>query len=104
MFVGSAVYDLLLPAHVGSLKDKRAVVRPVVAALRRLEVSTAEVGQQRLLRRAEVGVAVVSGEAVHVRDVLDACERLVAGRPEVELLSVRRALTRSTDEEFAEHG
>jgi len=104
LFVGSALFDLLLPAHVASLKEKRGVVRPVVAALRRLDVSVAEVGARQLHRRAEVGVAVASGEAKHVREVLDACERLVAGRPEVELLSVRRQLTSSTDEEFAEHG
>ena len=104
MFVGSAVFDVLLPVHVASLKDKRGVVRPVVAALRRLGVCAAEVGSLQLLRRAEVGVATVAGEAAQVRDVLDACERLVAGRPEVELLSVRRQLTSSTDEEYAEHG
>lgn len=40
--------------------------------------------------RTEIGVAVVAADARHVADVLDACERLVAGRPEVELLSVRR--------------
>ncbi|MBX6722444.1 MAG: DUF503 family protein, partial [Dactylosporangium sp.] len=42
--------------------------------------------------RAEVGVAVVAADAGHVRDVLDSCERVVASRPEVELLSVRRRL------------
>ncbi len=104
MFVGSAVFDLLLPAETASLKQKRAVVRPLVAALKRLEVAAAEVGALELHRRAEVGVAVVAAEAAHVRDVLDACERLVADRPEVQLLSVRRQLTSSTDEEYAGHG
>lgn len=104
MFVGSAHFDLLLPDHVASLKDKRAVVRPLVAALQRLGVSAAEVGSLQLHRRTEVGVANVAADAGHVRDVLDTCERLIAGRPEVELLSVRRQLTSSTDEEFAEHG
>ncbi len=104
MFVGSALFDLLLPEHVASLKDKRGAVRPVIAALRRLDVSVAEVGALQLHRRAEIGVAAVAAAASHVRDVLDACERVVAGRPEVELLSVRRLLTSSTDEEFAEHG
>ena len=37
-------------------------------------------------------MAVVAAEAAHVREVLDSCERLVAGRPEIELLSVRRRL------------
>jgi len=36
--------------------------------------------------------ALVSGDPGHLTDVLDRCERLVAGRPEVELLSVRRRL------------
>jgi hypothetical protein len=32
-----------------------------------------------------------------VRDVLDGCERLVAGRPEVEVLSVHRRLLADGD-------
>ena len=104
MFVGSAVFDLLLPPHVASLKQKRSVVRPLLAALKRFDVAVAEVGRAQLHRRSEVGIAVVASDAAHVRDVLDACERLVAGRPEVELLSVRRQLTSSTDEEYAGHG
>ncbi len=104
MFIGSAVFDLLLPGDTSSLKDKRSVVRPIVAALRKLEVAVAEVGALDLHRRAEVGVAVVAAEARHVRDVLDSCERLVAGRAEVELLSARRQLWSSTDEEHLGHG
>ncbi|MEP6853575.1 MAG: DUF503 domain-containing protein [bacterium] len=104
MFVGSALFDVLLPAGVASLKEKRAFVRPVLAALRRLDVAVAEVGGASLHRRAEVGVATVAADAWHVRDVLDACERLVEGRPELELLSVRRQLMSSTDEERAGHG
>jgi uncharacterized protein YlxP (DUF503 family) len=46
----------------------------------------------------QVGVATVGGDAAQVTEVLDACERLLAGRPEVELLSVRRQLLRDTDE------
>jgi uncharacterized protein YlxP (DUF503 family) len=92
MFTGTAVFDLLLPGDSRSLKDKRGYVRPIIAALRKFEVSVAEVGELDLHGRAEIGVAVVASEAVHVRDVLDRCERLVAGRPEAELLSVRRRL------------
>lgn len=92
MFTGTVVFDLLLPGDSRSLKAKRAYVRPIVAALRRFEVSAAEVGAQELHGRAEIGVAVVAAEPSHVGEVLDACERLVAGRPEVELLSARRRL------------
>jgi uncharacterized protein len=92
MYVGSLALDLLL-GDVHSLKDKRSVVRPIVAELhRRFGVSSAEVGFLELHRRALVGVAVTSPDARHCGEVLDACERLVAGRPEVELLSARRRL------------
>ncbi|HEV2087064.1 MAG TPA: DUF503 domain-containing protein, partial [Cryptosporangiaceae bacterium] len=92
MFTGTLLLDVLLPHDSRSLKAKRAYVRPVVAALRRLEVAVAEVGGVDLHGRAEIGVASVSGDAGHLREVLDACERLVAARPELELLSVRRRL------------
>jgi uncharacterized protein len=92
MYVGTLSFDLLL-GDVRSLKEKRSVVRPIVAELqRRFAVSAAETGGQDLHRRAEIGLAIVSGDLGHVTDVLDRCERMVAGRPEVELLSVRRRL------------
>jgi uncharacterized protein len=92
MFTGTLLVDLLL-GDVHSLKDKRGLVRPLVADLRRrFAVSAAEVGDTDLHRRAQVAVAVVAGEAGQVGEVLDACERLVAGRPEFELLSARRWL------------
>jgi uncharacterized protein YlxP (DUF503 family) len=92
VYTGTAVFDLLLPGDSRSLKAKRAYVRPIVAALRRFEVFAAEVGALDLHGRAEIGIAVVASETRHVTEVLDSCERLVAGRPEVELLSVRRRL------------
>ena len=96
MVVGTLVADLLL-GDVHSLKEKRGVVRPIVAELRRrFEVSAAETGSQDLFRRAEVSVALVAGEHAHVRDVLAGCERMLAGRPEIEILSTR---TRVLDDE-----
>ena len=90
MYVGTLSFDLLL-GDVRSLKEKRSIVGPIVAELRRAyAVSVAEVGRQDLYRRARIGLAVVSGDAGHLTDVLDRCERSVAARPEVELLSVRR--------------
>ena len=92
MYTGTAVFDLLLPADSRSLKAKRSYVRPIVAALRRFEVAAAEVGLLDVHRRSEIGVAVVAADAAHVREVLDSCERLVFGRPEVEVLATRRRL------------
>ncbi len=92
MYTGTAVFDLLLPGDSRTLKAKRSYVRPIVAALRKFEVSAAEVGALDLSGRAEIGVAVVAADTAHVVEVLDSCERLVAGRPEIELLSVHRRL------------
>lgn len=97
MFTGTLLFDVLLPSDSRSLKAKRSYVRPVVAALRRIEVAAAEVGATDLVGRAEIGVATVSVDAAHVGEVLDTCERLVAGRPELELLGVARRL-HSTDD------
>lgn len=98
MWIGWLEADLLL-GDVHSLKQKRSVVRPVVAELRRrLEVSAAEAGDQDLHRRAAIGVSLVAADHGHVVDVLDAAERLLADRPEVELLSVRRRVLSSDDE------
>ncbi|MEV4707612.1 DUF503 domain-containing protein [Actinoplanes sp. NPDC049316] len=92
MYTETAVFDLLLPGDSRSLKQKRAYVRPIIAMLRKFEVSAAEVGMHDLHGRALIGVAVVAAEPSHAREVVDSCENQVAGRPEIELLSVRRRL------------
>lgn len=98
MWIGWHEFDLLL-GDVHSLKEKRSVVRPIVAELRRrLSVTAAETGELDLHRRAAIGVAVVAADRGHVVDVLDTAERMVAARPEIELLSARRGLRRSSDD------
>ena len=98
MWTGSLEFDLLLD-DVHSLKEKRSLVRPLVAELqRRFSVSAAESGHLDLHRRAAVGIAVVAADRAHVIEVLDAAERLVAGRPEVQLLSTQRRVQSSEDE------
>ena len=93
MYVAALTLDVLL-GDVRSLKQKRAVVRPLVAELRRRYpgASVAETGHLDLHRRAEIGVAVVSATPAHAADMLAGCERMVAGRPEIELLSARQRL------------
>lgn len=98
MWIGWLEFDVLL-GDVRSLKQKRSMIRPVIAELRRkFDVSAAETGDQDLHRRAGIGVAVVAADRSHVVDVLDAAERLVAARPELELLSVKRRLRSSDDD------
>lgn len=97
MYVGTLRFDLLL-GDVRSLKEKRSVIRPIVAELhRKFAVSVAETGEQDLYRRAEIGLAVVSGDLGHVKDVLDRCERWMSARPEVELLSARQRIHGTED-------
>ncbi len=98
MWIGWLEFDVLL-GDVHSLKEKRSVIRPVIAELsRRFAVSAAESGAQDLHRRAGIGIALVAADRAHVVDVLDGAERLVAARPELELLSTRRGLLKSTDD------
>ncbi|CAM3678173.1 DUF503 domain-containing protein [Nocardiopsis rhodophaea] len=98
LFVGALTLDVLL-GDVRSLKEKRSVIRPIVAELRRkFSVSVAETGDQDLYRRCEIGVAVAASTAAHCSEVMDSCERFVAGRPEIELLSARRRLFSSEEE------
>lgn len=97
MYVGALELDLLL-GDVHSLKEKRSVVRPVVAELRRrFQVTAAEVDELEKYRRVSIGVAVVAGEAGHCRQVLEACERLVAARPELAVLAARHRVFGAED-------
>ena len=91
MFVGVVAFDLHIP-HVRSLKAKRAVVRPLIEAIRnRYHCSVAEVDHHDLWQRAEIGVAVVSATYSHGGEVLDDIERFVWANPEIEVSSAKRS-------------
>ncbi|MGZ4660428.1 DUF503 domain-containing protein [Pseudarthrobacter sp. NIBRBAC000502771] len=97
MWIGWTEFDILL-GDVHSLKEKRSVVRPLLAELkRRFEVSVAEVGDHGQYRRTRLGVGLVAADRAHVVEVLAAVERFVAGRPEIELLSARQRELHSED-------
>ena len=96
VYVGVLECDVLLGA-VDSLKHKRAIVRPVLARLRRFEVAVTEAGDPDRHRRALIAIATVSGELAQVQRVLDTCERQVAGEVEIELLTTRRRLIGAHD-------
>ncbi|WP_194421236.1 DUF503 domain-containing protein [Microbacterium abyssi] len=98
MWIGWVEFDILL-GDVQSLKEKRSVIRPLIADLsRRTEAAAAEVGDHDLHRRAAIGVSVIGADAAHVRDVLDRADRMLAEEhPEITLLSARRGLHSSED-------
>ena len=80
--------ELHLP-HVHSLKEKRAVIKPIVEGTRRrYQAAVAEVDHQDKWQRAAIGVAVVSASAHHAREVMHAVERFVWSFPEIEVVSV----------------
>lgn len=86
MFVGIVRIELHLPA-ARSLKDKRQVVQGLKERIRqRVRAAVAEVDHQELWQRAALGVAVVSGEAHQVDELLQSVRRLVDDTPGAELL------------------
>ncbi|MHB1929209.1 MAG: DUF503 domain-containing protein [Acidimicrobiales bacterium] len=88
--MASLEVDLRLP-QVHSLKEKRAVVKPIVEGCRRrFSVAAAEVDHQDTWQRATIGVATVSASAAQASVVLDAVERFVWSFPEAEVTATRR--------------
>ena len=97
MWIGWIEFDVLL-GDVHTLKEKRSIVRPVLAEVkRRFDVSVTEAGLQDQYRRAVIGVGLVAADRAHVIEVLAAVDRFMAARPELELLSARQRELRSDD-------
>lgn len=70
-----------------SLKDRRQVVRSILAVAReRFHVSAAEVGGQDTWQRATFGFAVVASEVRIAEQTVDEMERYLWSRPEIEVL------------------
>lgn len=97
MFVGILELDILF-GDVHSLKAKRSLVRPLIAAItRRWSVAVAETGHQDLYRRCVVGVATISGDSAECMRILESVERMVAEQPHLELLAARHRLVGPDD-------
>jgi uncharacterized protein YlxP (DUF503 family) len=79
--------ELLIP-NSHSLKEKRAVIKPILeGARRRFQVAAAEVDHQAKWQRASLGFAAVGGSPAHVSVVLDKVERFVWSFPEVDVIA-----------------
>ena len=90
MHVAMVRFQLHIPQS-RSLKQKRAAVKPVVEGLRhRFSLSVAEVDHQDKWQRSTIGLAVVSGSHAHAAEVVDAVERWVWSRPDVEVSAFER--------------
>ncbi len=79
--------ELLIP-NADSLKAKRAVIQSLV---RRIDgwngICAAEVGQQELWQRAELGMAVVADGPARCSEVMDLAERRVWTTADIEVIS-----------------
>lgn len=91
MHVAALSFDLHIPGS-HSLKDKRAVIRPILDGARsRYRVAAAEVSHHDQWQRAGLGMAAVASSPSHVEEVLDSVERFVWSFPEVEVIAAERS-------------
>lgn len=75
MIVGVCTVELSLPGN-HSLKEKRSVIKPLLAGLRReFNVSAAEVDDHDAWQTATLGLAVVSSAKGNVHGLLEQCVR-----------------------------
>ena len=84
MIIGACEITLHLP-DCHSLKDKRQVIKSVMARVRnQFEVAIAEVDDQDLWQSAKIGVSCVSNNKQHAREILEHVQRYIEEtRPDV---------------------
>jgi uncharacterized protein len=98
MLVSAARFDLRVPGCT-SLKEKRHVVKTLIASLRgTFNLSVAEVDHQDLWQRTAIGVSAVAGERYHLTKVMHEVERHVERFPGVELIDATVSLRAPDDE------
>ena len=76
MHLAVATWDLHLDG-CASLKDKRSRIKPLVTALRRVNLSVAEVEHQDLWQRAGIACAAVGSDRSVVEGELRAADRII---------------------------
>lgn len=70
-------------AGMRSLKDKRQVVRSLVASIRNLGTSVAEVDDHELWGNATIGISVVATSTLEAHRIMDRAMEIVESCPEV---------------------
>lgn len=74
-----------------SLKDKRRIVKSILERIRtHFNVSAAEVGRLGSRQEAELGMAGVSNEPGHARQIIEAAIRFVESDGRAEIIAVER--------------
>ena len=89
MVLAYARFDLHLPGCRG-LKEKRMIVKSLKSRIRNeFEISTAEVGDQDLLQRSQIGVAVVGPDQQPLDALLQNVLHFVESNLDGQLLDYR---------------
>jgi uncharacterized protein len=92
VLVALSRFDLRIPG-VGSLKEKRHVVKTLTASLRqKFNVAVAEVAYQDLWQRTTIAVSSVAGDGYHLKRVMHEVERHIERWNEVEIIDVDLSL------------
>ncbi len=99
MHVAVVRIELHIPA-ARSLKEKRAVVKPVIEGIRhRFSLSVAETDYQDKWQRAEIGVAVVSSTPSQAEAVVDSVERFVWSHPDIEVCAFKTTWQKADEDQ-----
>jgi uncharacterized protein YlxP (DUF503 family) len=89
MVIAYALFDLHLPGCRG-LKEKRMIVKSLKSRIRNeFEISAAEVGDQDLLQRSQIGVAVVGPDQAPLDALLQNVLGFVEANLDGQLLDYR---------------
>ena len=92
MHVATLTVTLLL-GEGSSLKDKRQVIKGLIATVRRkFNVSIAEIDDLDAWRRATLGIATVSNDPRHANRVLDKVLDVLESQPELDVGAVEMEL------------
>lgn len=88
MITGIRVWELeIIGAH--SLKEKRSILKPVIAALRNHgNLSVAETGQQDKWQRAEIACAVIGSDRTVVENELRQADERVERSDGIRVIDV----------------
>lgn len=90
MVIGLLTLDVHFPG-ARSLKDKRQVLRSLMARVRkRFNVSLAEVDHQELWQRAQIAVVGVNTDQAHLDSTLDKILEEACGTPALEVVGVEK--------------
>jgi uncharacterized protein len=78
MHLGACTIDLSLPRGTRSLKEKRGILKPLMAQVRKeFNVSVAEVESADVWQSATIAVAIVAGPGANVHGMLEQVVRWI---------------------------